>query len=65
MRKGEVWWAEMGPTIGREQSGRRPVVIYRKVEDLIVSVPLTTQMDRLNIDYTLMIYPDRSNNHLQ
>jgi mRNA-degrading endonuclease toxin of MazEF toxin-antitoxin module len=62
MIKGEVWWAEMGPTAGHEQSGKRPVIVYRKVENLVVSVPLTSQMERLSIDYTMMIYPDKSNN---
>ena len=27
MRRGEVYWAELGPRSGAEQSGRRPVII--------------------------------------
>lgn len=27
VRRGEVYFIELGPTVGREQSGRRPVVI--------------------------------------
>jgi len=27
VRRGEVYFVELGPTVGREQSGRRPVVI--------------------------------------
>lgn len=27
VRRGEVYFIELSPTVGREQSGRRPVVI--------------------------------------
>jgi mRNA interferase MazF len=27
MKRGEVWWAELFPRSGSEQSGRRPVVV--------------------------------------
>ncbi|MFH0903103.1 MAG: type II toxin-antitoxin system PemK/MazF family toxin [Pseudomonadota bacterium] len=29
MRRGEIWWAELGPYRSREQTGRRPVVIWQ------------------------------------
>lgn len=62
MRKGEVWWADIGSTVGHEQSGRRPVVVYIEMAGIVVSVPLTTSMDRLKMDHTIVIYPDRINN---
>ncbi|MGO2632629.1 MAG: type II toxin-antitoxin system PemK/MazF family toxin [Galactobacter sp.] len=45
---GEVWWAKPDPAIGREQSGRRPVVIVAgeqylsTVTTLALAVPITT-----------------------
>lgn len=45
---GSLAWAELAPTAGREQSGRRPVVIVSSrryldvVDSLVVVVPLTT-----------------------
>ena len=44
---GEVWWALPDPAVGREQSGRRPVLIvsnerfHRTVTTLVVVVPVT------------------------
>lgn len=45
---GQVWWAAPDPTVGREQTGRRPVVLisgdlYNKtVTTLVLAIPLTT-----------------------
>jgi mRNA interferase MazF len=51
-RRGEVWLADLHPTRGREQTGRRPVLVLSVdffnagPADLIVVVPLTsTQRD--------------------
>ena len=50
---GEVWWALPDPAVGREQSGRRPVLIvsnerfHRTVTTLVVVVPVTTKDRRL------------------
>lgn len=32
LKRGEVWWAELGPYLSREQTGRRPVVIWQSDE---------------------------------
>ena len=46
---GEVWWALPDPAVGREQSGRRLVLIvsnerfHRTVTLLVVVVPVTTK----------------------
>uniref|UniRef100_UPI0025C0FC86 type II toxin-antitoxin system PemK/MazF family toxin n=1 Tax=Galactobacter sp. TaxID=2676125 RepID=UPI0025C0FC86 len=48
LNAGEVWWAKPDPAIGREQSGRRPVVIVAGEEYLstvttsALVVPVTT-----------------------
>ncbi len=51
-RRGEIWLADLRPTRGREQTGRRPVLILSVnffnagPADLIVILPLTsTQRD--------------------
>lgn len=45
---GDLWWAELDPVRGREQSGRRPVLVVasagylRAVTALVIVVPITT-----------------------
>ncbi len=47
-RQGEVWLADLNPTVGHEQAGRRPVVIIsvdelnRSHAALVLAVALTT-----------------------
>ena len=44
--RGEIWEADLGPTVGREQAGRRPVLIVsdnalnRSPRGLVVVVPV-------------------------
>ena len=52
MKRGEVWWADLGVYRPREQTGRRPVVIWQS--DILV-VPLTTNLDRANLAGTALI----------
>lgn len=49
MRQGEIWWTDLNPTPGREQNGRRPVLIIsgnllNRYLDVVIVVPLTTQI---------------------
>lgn len=51
MRQGEIWWTDLNPTQGREQSGKRPVLIIsgnllNRYLDVVIVVPLTTQIKR-------------------
>lgn len=51
MRQGEIWWTDLIPTQGREQNGRRPVLIIsgnllNRYLDVVIVVPLTTQIKR-------------------
>jgi mRNA interferase MazF len=47
--RGEVWFADLGSTVGRERAGARPVVIISEDEwnrglgGLAVTLPLTTR----------------------
>ena len=48
---GVVAWAELGPGVGREQSGRRPVVVvstklHLRAVDSLVTVVACTSRDR-------------------
>lgn len=48
LNPGDVWWAVPDPAVGREQDGRRPVVIVAGpeyldlVDTLAIAVPLTS-----------------------
>ena len=60
MRRGEIWWADLGPFRSREQTGRRPVVVWQSdaltgVLQSVLVVPLTTNMDRANLAGTALI----------
>ncbi len=60
MKRGEIWWADLGPYRPREQTGRRPVVVWQgdaltgMLQSVLV-VPLTTNMDRANLAGTALI----------
>ena len=46
-QRGEIWWADLDPTRGHEQGGRRPVLIVstsyfnQGPADLVFAIPLT------------------------
>lgn len=60
MRRGEIWWADLGPYRPREQTGRRPVVIWqadaltRALQSVLV-IPLTTNLARGRLAGTALI----------
>ncbi|MDA1314172.1 MAG: type II toxin-antitoxin system PemK/MazF family toxin [Acidobacteria bacterium] len=60
LKRGEVWWADLGPYRSQEQTGRRPVVVWqsdtptRALRSVLV-VPLTTNLDRANLAGTAVI----------
>lgn len=46
MQRGEIWTVQLGPVVGREQQGRRPVLIvtqevFNRVTNTPVVVPIT------------------------
>ncbi len=60
MKRGEVWWADLGPYRLREQTGRRPVVIWQsdtltQVLQSVLVIPLTTNLERANLAGTALI----------
>ncbi|HEX3529183.1 MAG TPA: type II toxin-antitoxin system PemK/MazF family toxin [Thermoanaerobaculia bacterium] len=61
MRRGEVWWADLGPFRPREQTGRRPVVIWQSnaltsILQSVLAIPLTTNLDRANLAGTAIVH---------
>jgi mRNA interferase MazF len=51
VRQGELWWAELDPVKGREQEGRRPVLIIsgnllNENTDIAIICPLTSKLKR-------------------
>jgi mRNA interferase MazF len=62
VRRGELWWADLGSYRPREQTGRRPVVVWqsdvlsRALQSVLV-VPLTTNLDRSGLAGTAIINP--------
>jgi mRNA interferase MazF len=60
LKRGEVWWADLGPFRAREQTGRRPVVVWQsntltRILQSVLVVPLTTNLDRANLAGTALV----------
>jgi mRNA interferase MazF len=58
--RGAVVWAELSPTIGREQTGLRPVVIlshdvFNERSGTVIAVAVTSQQPRAGFPLTLEI----------
>lgn len=67
--RGGIYWAELDPTLGRAQSGRRPVLIlsedvFNARSGTVIAVALTSQEPRAAFPLTLEIigsgFPKRS-----
>lgn len=61
MKRGEIWWTDLGAHRPLEQTGRRPVVIWQSdaltsaLQSVLV-VPLTTNLDRAQLAGTAIIH---------
>lgn len=60
MKRGEIWWADLGPYRPREQMGRRPVVVWQsdtltRALQTVLVVPLTANLDRAHLAGTAVI----------
>lgn len=60
MKRGEIWWADLGSHRPKEQTGRRPVVVWQsntltRVLQSVLVVPLTSNLDRANLAGTTLI----------
>ena len=63
MTVGEVRWVEMPARGGRAQAGRRPAVVVQSATDLPTSliVPLTSQLDALRFNGSVLVEADSQN----
>ena len=60
MKRGEIWWADLGAYRAQEQTGRRPVIVWQsdtltKLLQSVLVVPLTTNLDRAQLAGTALI----------
>ena len=55
--RGDVVWAELNPTKGHEQAGRRPVLVishnvFNDRSGTVIAMPLTSQLQRAGFPLT-------------
>jgi mRNA interferase MazF len=60
LKRGELWWANLGAHRRQEQTGRRPVIIWQSdalngVLHSVLVIPLTTNLDRARLAGTAAI----------
>lgn len=58
--RGEIYWADLDPTRGREQAGQRPVLvlshdIFNERSGTIIAMALTSQPQKVGFPLTLEI----------
>jgi mRNA interferase MazF len=58
--RGEIWWANLNPTRGREESGIRPVLIisqdvFNRHSGTIIAIALTSQAPKTEFPLTFLI----------
>jgi mRNA interferase MazF len=58
--RGEIRWAELNPTVGREQRGLRPVLIlsdntFNRYSGTVIAVALTSQKQKAGFPLTLKL----------
>jgi mRNA interferase MazF len=58
--RGEIWWADLNPTRGHEQSGVRPVLIishdvFNQRSGTVIGIALTSQEPKAGFPLTLEI----------
>ncbi len=64
MKQGEIWYADLNPTKGSEQSGFRPLVILsgdllNVFMNVVITCPLTTKVK--NYKGNVVLLPDDKN----
>jgi len=62
--RGEIRWANLNPTVGREQSGERPVLIlsqdvFNERSGTVIAMALTSQEQRARFPLTYEILKSR------
>lgn len=60
VQRGEIWWADLDPIRGSEQSGVRPLIIFQndavnRFTTTVLAIPLTTNLRRAQLPTCLLI----------
>ena len=60
MKHGEIYLADLNPTRGSEQAGRRPVLVFqndliRRFTRTVICIPFTTNLRRAQLPSCLLI----------
>jgi mRNA interferase MazF len=58
--RGDIYWAEINPTVGHEQGGQRPVLIlshdvFNDRSGIVIAIAITSQEPRAGFPLTLEI----------
>jgi len=66
VKRGEIWFANLNPTRGTEQSGFRPVVIFQadiinKFSSTVLAIPLTTNLERTSLPTCVLVSKGEGN----
>lgn len=62
MKKGEIWLVELPSTNGHEQAGKRPVIVIADTEaNIVIIVPLTSNLQSLRFPHTMEVKPSKEN----
>lgn len=64
--RGEVRWADLNPVRGREQAGRRPVLIlshdiFNQRSGTVIAMAITSQVQKAGFPLTFPFDPERLN----
>lgn len=63
MKKGDVCIINLAAGISHEQYGQRPAILISNTKtNIVIVIPLTTNLEALKFPYTLVILPDKQNN---
>ena len=63
---GTIYWVDLSRATGKEQSGRRPVIIWQNPKDssvlpTVIGIPRTSQLRTLRYIRTVRVEPTASN----
>lgn len=58
--RGEIYWADLAPTVGHEQAGKRPVLIishdlFNERSDTVIALALTSQPQHISLPLVLKL----------
>jgi mRNA interferase MazF len=58
--RGEIYWADLAPTRGREQAGKRPVLVishdvFNERSGTVIALALTSQPQRVDLPLALKV----------